>query len=126
MHKPTDKFDNRKEGVMVVDFHEPEHGFWEEYYCPEEFQELHRCSKCKERAICEYQRETMYDENYDGEIVECGTLTEIYEHLTPFCPHCGAKMDLQPTYAENANHCVACNEIIPEGRQICPKCESYE
>lgn len=24
------------------------------------------------------------------------------------------------------NYCVCCGEIIPEGRQICPACESYE
>ena len=24
--------------------------------------------------------------------------------------------------AENANHCVACGEVIPEGIQICPAC----
>lgn len=25
--------------------------------------------------------------------------------------------------AENANTCVCCGAIIPEGRQVCPKCE---
>ena len=25
--------------------------------------------------------------------------------------------------SENAEHCVACDEIIPEGRQVCPNCE---
>ena len=25
--------------------------------------------------------------------------------------------------ADNANHCVACGEVIPEGIQICPACE---
>ena len=24
---------------------------------------------------------------------------------------------------ENADRCVCCGEIIPEGRQVCPKCE---
>ena len=24
---------------------------------------------------------------------------------------------------ENANRCVSCGEVIPEGRQVCPKCE---
>lgn len=24
---------------------------------------------------------------------------------------------------ENAESCVSCNEIIPEGRQVCPNCE---
>lgn len=25
--------------------------------------------------------------------------------------------------SDNANHCVACGEVIPEGIQICPACE---
>ena len=25
---------------------------------------------------------------------------------------------------ENAERCVACDEIIPEGRQVCPSCEN--
>lgn len=24
---------------------------------------------------------------------------------------------------ENAEHCICCDEIIPEGRQVCPACE---
>ncbi len=24
---------------------------------------------------------------------------------------------------ENAEHCVMCGEVIPEGRQVCPNCE---
>lgn len=24
---------------------------------------------------------------------------------------------------KNAVHCIGCGEIIPEGRQVCPKCE---
>jgi len=24
---------------------------------------------------------------------------------------------------ENAEHCIVCGDIIPEGRQVCPKCE---
>jgi hypothetical protein len=26
------------------------------------------------------------------------------------------------THTENANRCVCCGEIIPEGRQVCPNC----
>jgi len=25
---------------------------------------------------------------------------------------------------QNANRCICCGEIIPEGRQVCPGCES--
>jgi hypothetical protein len=27
---------------------------------------------------------------------------------------------------ENADRCVCCGEIIPEGRQVCPGCETKE
>lgn len=38
-----------------------------------------------------------------------------------YCPHCGAKMDLPQQ--SNADRCVLCGEIVPEGRQVCKKCE---
>lgn len=28
--------------------------------------------------------------------------------------------------ADNCNRCVCCGEVIPEGRQVCPKCEKGE
>lgn len=35
------------------------------------------------------------------------------------CYHCGQKLD----WNTNDNTCICCGEIIPEGRQVCPKCE---
>ena len=26
----------------------------------------------------------------------------------------------------DADKCVCCGEIVPEGRQVCPQCESYD
>lgn len=26
-------------------------------------------------------------------------------------------------YTDNAEHCVCCGQVIPEGRQVCSKCE---
>lgn len=70
------------------------HGEWERILCDEDAYEHHRCSICKEYAIFRYLDETVFDENSDGEMEECGTATvDIIEELTPFCPHCGAKMD---------------------------------
>ena len=62
------------------------------------------------------------------------------------CPNCGAKMDgkvIKPMKRtgdsaeraaeslvdvidafENADRCVCCGEIVPEGRQVCPGCET--
>lgn len=41
-----------------------------------------------------------------------------------YCPECGAKMDVPDPNTDTSDHCVCCGEIIPEGRQVCPKCES--
>lgn len=45
---------------------------------------------------------------------------------TSFCPNCGAKMI--KSYLNSSitvmNTCVCCGDIIPEGRQVCPKCEN--
>ena len=30
--------------------------------------------------------------------------------------------EVRPSAAQNAEHCTACGEIIPEGRQVCPIC----
>ena len=37
----------------------------------------------------------------------------------PYCLACGQKLD----WNASNNTCVCCGEIIPEGRQVCPKCE---
>lgn len=37
-----------------------------------------------------------------------------------YCPNCGARMDA----TQNIETCICCGETIPEGRQVCPKCES--
>lgn len=37
-----------------------------------------------------------------------------------FCPNCGADMR---DFPDNADRCVCCGGVIPEGRQVCPACE---
>ena len=37
---------------------------------------------------------------------------------------CGGEIATQPLRGENAELCVYCGEIIPEGLQVCPKCEA--
>lgn len=70
------------------------HGEWELFLCDEDAFEHHRCSVCKNLATFLYDNEMMWDENTDGEMVECGVFTDgITETLTPYCPCCGAKMD---------------------------------
>lgn len=37
---------------------------------------------------------------------------------------CGGEIATQLLHGENAELCVYCGEIIPEGLQVCPKCEA--
>ena len=62
---------------------------------------------------------------------------EIFEDIDRCCRVCGAfgirgyimedVAELKKKYTEgaeeNAERCISCGEIIPEGRQVCPKCE---
>lgn len=46
----------------------------------------------------------------------------------PICPLCGRTMNekaWERLSDENNDTCVSCGEIIPEGRQICKKCETF-
>lgn len=53
----------------------------------------HRCSLCKAEAIFEYTYIDDYDEGIDGEWEYIGQRENgIIEHLTDFCPNCGADM----------------------------------
>lgn len=52
----------------------------------------------------------------------CTNCRKVYSHVSPYCPNCGAKMD----GAQNIETCICCGETIPEGRQVCPKCEKGE
>lgn len=42
--------------------------------------------------------------------------------LAPVCT--STTFDNAPHASKNGNYCVVCGEEIPEGRLICPKCES--
>ena len=56
--------------------------------------EHHYCAACSKKALFEYVYEDMWDENVDGEMENCGPIeVDINEHITPFCPHCGAEME---------------------------------
>ena len=46
-----------------------------------------------------------------------------------FCHECGKKLDWSSGFihwGDNANHCVGCGDVIPEGRMVCPNCEVKE
>ena len=54
----------------------------------------HQCSVCKKSPLSEMIYEDDYDEGLDGEWFYLGKRENgIIEHLTNYCPNCGAKMD---------------------------------
>lgn len=54
----------------------------------------HQCSVCKKSSLSEMIYEDDYDEGLDGEWFYLGKREiGIIEHLTNYCPNCGAKMD---------------------------------
>lgn len=58
------------------------HGRWEDEYGGEYVNPRYRCSVCKEKALFKFERDLL------------GHYREV-QALTPNCPHCGAKMDLE-------------------------------
>lgn len=54
----------------------------------------HKCSNCGEYATFDYKYSEDWDEGMDGEWYFIGIIDDgINEHLTPYCPNCGARMD---------------------------------
>lgn len=57
----------------------------------------HQCSVCKKSSLSEMIYEDDYDEGLDGEWFYLGKRENgIIEHLTKYCPNCGAKMEDKP------------------------------
>ena len=54
----------------------------------------HKCSNCNTPAPYGYKYREDWDEGMDGEWYSLGIIDDgIIEHLTPYCPNCGARMD---------------------------------
>ena len=57
----------------------------------------HQCSVCKKLSFREMIYQDDYDEGLDGEWFYLGKReVGIIEHLTNYCPNCGAKMEDKP------------------------------
>lgn len=71
------------------------HGRWietEEH--PDDAYCHHKCSNCNEFAPFDYKYREDWDEGMDGEWYSLGIIDDgINEHLTAYCPNCGARMD---------------------------------
>ena len=71
------------------------HGRWiEQDDYPDDAYYHHKCSNCNTTAPFGYKYIEDWDEGMDGEwyslgIIDCG----IIEHITSYCPNCGARMD---------------------------------
>lgn len=80
--------------IAAADVVEVRHGEWIEHDESKDDFYHHRCSICKVDAPFNYVETEDYDEGMDGEWCFIGMrIADIVEHLTNYCPHCGAKMD---------------------------------
>jgi hypothetical protein len=53
----------------------------------------HKCTNCNADAPFDYKMREDWDEGMDGEWYPLGIIDDgINEHLTPYCPNCGAHM----------------------------------
>lgn len=79
------------------------------------------CSTCqKYRKPCLKHRKPQIDKK-PLTIAEISHIAEVYYRVHHKYLKYGEVVHLVET---NAEHCVCCGATIPEGRQICPKCEN--
>ncbi len=71
---------DRIENAPTADVAEVKHGEWEDLYNSRYDNPLYVCSKCNCRALRTNEKDEL------GHI-KCS------QELSPYCPHCGAKMD---------------------------------
>ena len=69
------------------------HGRWVEHGESVDGYYHHKCSNCEADAPYDYKMREDWDEGLDGEWFFLGlTDVGITEHITPYCPNCGAHM----------------------------------
>ena len=85
------------ESEPAADVEPVRHGRWIEHEeTPDDAYLHHKCSECNVNAPFDYNMREDWDEGMDGEWDSLGLVDDgINEHLTDYCPNCGAKMDLE-------------------------------
>ena len=85
------------ESEPSADVAQVRHGRWIEHEeTPDDAYRHHKCSECNVNAPFDYNMREDWDEGMDGEWDLLGLVDDgINEHLTDYCPNCGAKMDLE-------------------------------
>ena len=83
--------------IPAADVAPVRHGRWIEHEeTPDDAYLHHKCSECNVNAPFDYNMREDWDEGMDGEWDSLGLVDDgINEHLTDYCPNCGAKMDLE-------------------------------
>ena len=88
---------NKIKSIQSADVATVRHGRWIEHEeTPDDAYLHHKCSECNVNAPFDYNMREDWDEGMDGEWDLLGLVDDgINEHLTDYCPNCGAKMDLE-------------------------------
>ena len=88
---------NKIKSIPAADVAPVRHGRWIEHEeTPDDAYRHHKCSECNVNAPFDYNMREDWDEGMDGEWDSLGLVDDgINEHLTDYCPNCGAKMDLE-------------------------------
>ena len=86
----------RDDDGNIIEISRVRHGRWIEHEeTPDDAYLHHKCSECNVNAPFDYKMREDWDEGMDGEWDSLGLVDDgINEHLTDYCPNCGAKMDL--------------------------------
>ncbi len=88
-----------------------------------------RCEKCKKEEIYRKQKEYHLKERLKREAAKRpkpkASLNDILKELKQYNEDHGTHLSYgqYTVMLSNAEHCVCCGAIIPEGRQVCRRCE---
>lgn len=86
--------DSVEDSIVEEELAPVRHGRWIEHDEYSDGYYHHKCTNCNTDAPFDYEYREDWDEGIDGEWYLLGLVDDgINEHLTDYCPNCGAKMD---------------------------------